>query len=49
MERPENGPDLGAILISAQFREILANAGMVIMPPSRDPAVRETLNPHLVL
>ncbi|NYG49863.1 hypothetical protein GGD67_007362 [Bradyrhizobium sp. IAR9] len=32
IQRPPNGPDLGAILISAQFKEILANSGMIVMP-----------------
>ncbi|MCK1541610.1 hypothetical protein IVB12_06350 [Bradyrhizobium sp. 179] len=41
IQRPPNGSDLGAILISAQFKEILANSGMVVMPLDPDEKSRE--------
>ncbi|WLA53188.1 hypothetical protein [Bradyrhizobium diazoefficiens] len=40
VQRPANGPDLGAILISHQFKEILGNAGMVVMPLEPNDKVR---------
>ncbi|QHP70019.1 hypothetical protein EI171_23620 [Bradyrhizobium sp. LCT2] len=41
IQRPANGPDLGAILISAQLKEIFANSGMVIMPLDPDDKVQQ--------